>query len=73
MGAVKVTEADPPRTLEALTAAGPVSAEEPSQARATDAGREPYAAVSAATAPVAARIYAGISDVEPAAPDARND
>jgi DNA-binding MarR family transcriptional regulator len=64
MGAVKVTEADALRALEALTAAGLVSADGPSRVRATDAGREVHAATSAATAPVAARIYAGISDAD---------
>ncbi|MEU6510875.1 MarR family transcriptional regulator [Streptomyces sp. NPDC046942] len=62
VGAVKVAEADAHRAIDALTAAGLVSAEEPSQVRVTDAGRELYATTSAATAPITARIYAGISE-----------
>ncbi|WBO62376.1 MarR family transcriptional regulator [Streptomyces camelliae] len=62
VGAVKVAEADAHRAIDALTAAGLVSAEEPSHVRVTDAGRELYATTSAATAPITARIYAGISE-----------
>ncbi|WP_225094986.1 MarR family transcriptional regulator [Streptomyces sp. CoH27] len=62
VGAVKVAEADAHRAIDALTAARLVSAEEPSQVRVTDAGRELYATTSAATAPITARIYAGISE-----------
>ncbi|QHA08450.1 winged helix DNA-binding protein [Streptomyces broussonetiae] len=62
VGAVKVTEAEAHRALEALMGAGLVSAEEPSHVHATDAGRKLYATTSAETAPVSARIYAGISE-----------
>ncbi|MFI2204316.1 MarR family transcriptional regulator [Streptomyces sp. NPDC020192] len=59
---VKVAEADAQRTIDTLAAVGLISVEEPSLVRVTAAGRELYATTSAATAPISARIYAGISE-----------
>ncbi|MCC5475742.1 MarR family transcriptional regulator [Streptomyces barringtoniae] len=61
-GALKVHAADAHGTIDELIAAGLLVAAEGSRVDITDAGRELYAKASADTAPVTARIYAGISE-----------
>jgi hypothetical protein len=46
--------------LDELLAAGLLAPDGEAEVRITDAGRELYAATSAATAPITARIYDGI-------------
>ncbi|MGW2418664.1 MarR family transcriptional regulator [Streptomyces sp. NPDC001709] len=66
-GAVKIDAADAHRTIEELIAAGLLAATEASRMEITVAGRELYAKAAAETAPVTARIYAGISEEDLAA------
>ncbi|MGW7522029.1 MarR family transcriptional regulator [Streptomyces sp. NPDC054783] len=61
-GALKVRAADAHGTIDELIAAGLLVAAEGSRLDITDAGRDLYAKASAETAPVTARIYAGISE-----------
>lgn len=58
--ALKCDPAEAHAVVDELVEAGLLTAEEPSRVRATDAGRELFETTSAETAPVSARIYAGI-------------
>ncbi|NEB02740.1 MarR family winged helix-turn-helix transcriptional regulator [Streptomyces sp. SID13726] len=60
VGALKIDPAEAQGVVDELIAAGLLAPQEPSRVRITDAGRELYARTSAETAPVSARIYAGI-------------
>ncbi|MQY33992.1 hypothetical protein SRB17_19580 [Streptomyces sp. RB17] len=60
--AVKVDAADAHETIEELIAAGLLVVAEGSRMDITDAGRELYAKAATETAPLTARIYAGISE-----------
>ncbi|MGW1805397.1 MarR family transcriptional regulator [Streptomyces sp. NPDC002078] len=60
--ALKVDEADAHGTIDELIAAGLLVAAEASRVEVSESGRELYARTSAETAPVSARIYAGISE-----------
>ncbi|QIJ66001.1 MarR family winged helix-turn-helix transcriptional regulator [Streptomyces sp. JB150] len=61
VGALKADPADAHRTVTALADKGLVAAEG-AVVRMTDAGRELYAALSAETQEISARIYAGIPE-----------
>lgn len=61
VGSLKIDTAEADSVVDELIAAGLLASEEPSQVRITDAGRELYETTSAETAPISARIYAGIS------------
>jgi DNA-binding MarR family transcriptional regulator len=60
VGALKIDAAEAHSVVDELIAAELLAPQEPSQVRITDAGRELYATTSAETAPITARIYAGI-------------
>ncbi|MFE8948660.1 MarR family transcriptional regulator [Streptomyces sp. NPDC007856] len=60
--ALKVDAADAHETIDELIAAGLLVAAEASRVEISGSGRELYARTSAETAPVSARIYAGISE-----------
>jgi len=60
VGALKTDPAEVRSVVDELVAARLLTAQEPSQVRITDAGRELYERTSAETAPITARIYAGI-------------
>lgn len=60
VGALKINAAEAHSVVDELIAAELLSPQEPSQVRITDAGRERYDTTSAETAPISARIYAGI-------------
>lgn len=60
VGSLKIDTAEADSVVDELIAAGLLASEEPSQVRITDAGRELYETTSAETAPISARIYAGI-------------
>ncbi|MGW1913429.1 MarR family transcriptional regulator [Streptomyces sp. NPDC002076] len=60
--ALKVDAADALETIDELIAAGLLVAAEASRVEISESGRELYARTSAETAPVSARIYAGISE-----------
>ncbi|MEU9478951.1 MarR family transcriptional regulator [Streptomyces sp. NPDC048191] len=61
-GALKVDAADAHATVEELITAGLLTATDASRLEITDNGRELYGRAAAETAPVTARIYAGISE-----------
>ncbi|TXS43260.1 MarR family transcriptional regulator [Streptomyces sp. uw30] len=58
--ALKIDPALAHSTVDELIAAELLAPQEPSAVRITDAGRELYSSTSAATAPITARVYAGI-------------
>ncbi|KUL20574.1 winged helix DNA-binding protein [Streptomyces regalis] len=58
--ALKIDAAEAHSVVDELIGAQLLAPEEPSQVRITDAGRELYDRTSAGTAPITARIYAGI-------------
>ncbi|MFJ8630446.1 MarR family winged helix-turn-helix transcriptional regulator [Streptomyces sp. NPDC093568] len=60
VGALKIDPAEAHAVVDELVAAGLVAPQEPSGVRITDAGRELHERTSAETAPISARIYAGI-------------
>ena len=60
VGALKIDAADAHSVVEELVSAGLLAPHESSQVRITDAGRELFATTSAETAPLSARVYAGI-------------
>ncbi|MCF1595098.1 MarR family winged helix-turn-helix transcriptional regulator [Streptomyces muensis] len=60
VGALKIDAADAHSVVDELVTAGALAAQGPSLVRITDAGRELYERTSAETAPVTARVYAGI-------------
>lgn len=60
VGALKIDAAEAHLVVDELIASGLLAPQGPSQVRITDAGRELYDRTSAATAPISARIYAGI-------------
>ncbi|MFE6171445.1 MarR family transcriptional regulator [Streptomyces sp. NPDC056464] len=60
VGALKIDAAEAHAVVDELLAAELLAAQEPSRVRITDAGRELYDTTSAETAPISARIYAGI-------------
>ncbi|MFJ8533852.1 MarR family transcriptional regulator [Streptomyces sp. NPDC093591] len=60
VGALKIDAAQAQSVVDELIAAELLAPQGPSQVRITDAGRELYDRTSAATAPITARIYAGI-------------
>ncbi|MGW0211585.1 MarR family transcriptional regulator [Streptomyces sp. NPDC003233] len=62
--ALKVDAADAHETIDELIAAGLLVAAEASRVEISGSGRELYARTSAETAPVSARIYAGISEAD---------
>ena len=59
-GALKIDAVDAHRVVDELITAGALAAQGPSLVRITDAGRELYERTSAETAPITARVYAGI-------------
>ncbi|MGI5380046.1 MarR family transcriptional regulator [Streptomyces sp. CA-251387] len=67
VGALKIDAAEAHSVVDELIAAGLLAPEGPSRVRITAAGREQYDTTSAATAPITARIYAGIPTEELAA------
>lgn len=60
VGALKIDAAEAHSVIDELIAAELLTPQEPSQVRITDAGRELYDRTSAETAPITARVYAGI-------------
>ncbi|MFE5812368.1 MarR family transcriptional regulator [Streptomyces sp. NPDC056479] len=60
VGALKIDAAEAHAVVDELLAAELLADQEPSRVRITDAGRELYDTTSAETAPISARIYAGI-------------
>ncbi|ELS58538.1 winged helix DNA-binding protein [Streptomyces viridochromogenes] len=60
VGALKIDGAEAHSVVDGLISARLLAPQEPSQVRITDAGRELYDRTSAETAPITARIYAGI-------------
>ncbi|MEV0211507.1 MarR family transcriptional regulator [Streptomyces sp. NPDC050788] len=60
VGSLKIDTAEADSVVDELMAAGLLASEGTSQVRITDAGRELYETTSAETAPISARIYAGI-------------
>ncbi|MFJ3670204.1 MarR family transcriptional regulator [Streptomyces sp. NPDC090106] len=60
VGSLKIGAAEARAVVDGLVGAGLLAAEGPSGVRITDAGRALHARTSAETAPVSARIYAGI-------------
>jgi DNA-binding MarR family transcriptional regulator len=60
VGALKIDAAEGHSVVDELLAAELLAPQEPSRVRITDAGRELYERTSAETAPITARIYAGI-------------
>jgi DNA-binding MarR family transcriptional regulator len=60
VGSLKIDTAEADSVADELITAGLLAPEEPSLVRITDAGRELYETTSAETAPISARIYAGI-------------
>lgn len=60
VGALKIDAAQAHSVVDELIAAGLVAPQQGSRVRITDAGRELYERTSAGTAPITARIYAGI-------------
>ncbi|MCI3242119.1 MULTISPECIES: MarR family transcriptional regulator [Streptomyces] len=60
VGSLKIDTAEADSVVDELIAAGLLAPEGTSQVRITDAGRELYETTSAETAPISARIYAGI-------------
>jgi DNA-binding MarR family transcriptional regulator len=67
VGALKIDPAEAHSVVDGLLAADLLAPQESSQVRITDAGRELYSSTSAETAPISARIYAGIPPEELAA------
>lgn len=59
-GSLKIDHAEADGVVDELIAAGLLVPEEPSRVRITDAGRKLFETTSAETAPITARIYAGI-------------
>lgn len=59
-GALKISAAEAGSVVDELVAAELLAARGAAQVRITDAGRELYERTSAETAPITARIYAGI-------------
>ncbi|MDO0938611.1 MarR family transcriptional regulator [Streptomyces sp. DG2A-72] len=64
VGALKIDAADSHSVVDELLAADLLAPQEPSQLRITDAGRALLDGTSAETAPITARIYAGIPEDE---------
>ncbi|MER7571422.1 MarR family transcriptional regulator [Streptomyces sp. NPDC126514] len=62
VGSLKIDAADAHGVLDELLAAGLLAPDGPSRVRITDAGRERFDTTSAETAPISARIYAGIPE-----------
>lgn len=62
VGALKIDAADAHSVLDELITAGALAAQGSSLVRITDAGRELYERTSAETAPITARVYAGIPE-----------
>ena len=60
VGALKSDAAEAHAVVDQLIAAGLLAPQEPSRVRITDAGRELYDRTTAETAPISARVYAGI-------------
>ncbi|MFH0519378.1 MarR family winged helix-turn-helix transcriptional regulator [Streptomyces sp. M41] len=60
VGSLKIDAGDVHRVIDELIGAGLLAPQEPSRVRITDAGRELYETTSAETAPLTARIYAGL-------------
>jgi DNA-binding MarR family transcriptional regulator len=60
VGSLKIDAAEAHSVVDELIAAELLAPQGPSQVRITDAGRELYDSTSAATAPITARIYAGL-------------
>ncbi|WP_369174440.1 MarR family transcriptional regulator [Streptomyces sp. R28] len=60
VGSLKIDAAQAHSVVDELIAAELLAPQGPSQVRITDAGRELYDSTSAATAPITARIYAGL-------------
>lgn len=60
VSALKIDAAEAHSVVDELITAGLLTPQESSRVRITDAGRELYDRTSAATAPITARIYAGI-------------
>jgi DNA-binding MarR family transcriptional regulator len=60
VGALKIDAAEAHSVVEELIDAGLLAAHAPSAVRITDAGRELFETTSAETAPLTARVYAGI-------------
>ncbi len=66
-GALKIESAEADSVVDELIAAELLAPQQPSLVRITDAGRELYDRTSAETAPITARIYAGIPEEDLAA------
>ncbi|WP_328420387.1 MarR family transcriptional regulator [Streptomyces sp. NBC_00443] len=60
VGALKIDAAQAHSVVDELIVAQLLAPQEPSQVRITEAGRELYERTSAETAPISARVYAGI-------------
>ncbi|KMS77359.1 hypothetical protein ACM01_01700 [Streptomyces viridochromogenes] len=67
VGALKIDAAAAHAVVDELITAGLLAPQEPSRVRITEAGRELHATTTAGTAPITARIYAGIPTEELAA------
>ncbi|MFI9766471.1 MarR family transcriptional regulator [Streptomyces sp. NPDC052415] len=62
VGSLKIDAVDAEGVLDEVLAAGLLAPDGPSRVRITDAGRERFDTTSAETAPISARIYAGIPE-----------
>lgn len=60
VGALKTDRSQAHSVIDELTGAGLVAPQGPSQVRITDAGQQLYDRTTAETAPITARVYAGI-------------
>jgi DNA-binding MarR family transcriptional regulator len=60
VGALKIDAAEAHAVVDQLITAGLLAPQESSRVRITDAGRELYDRTAAETAPISARVYAGI-------------
>ncbi|WP_406222903.1 MarR family transcriptional regulator [Streptomyces canus] len=60
VGALKIDATEGHSVVDELISAGLLAPHEPSQVRITDTGRELFETTSAETAPLTARVYAGI-------------
>ncbi|MEV7074212.1 MarR family winged helix-turn-helix transcriptional regulator [Streptomyces sp. NPDC093990] len=61
-GALKIDAAQAHSVVDELISAGLLAPQDSSRVRITDAGRELFATTSAETAPLTARVYAGIPE-----------
>ena len=62
VGSLKIDAEEAQAVVEDLITAGALTAQQPSQVRITDAGRQLYETTSAETAPISAWVYEGIPE-----------